>query len=160
MNIENSDTKTLEQKEQIIIDEFLAVPDWEARYRKIIEIGKALPELAENLKTEESKVKGCQSQVWLHASLSPKRRLRLMGDSDAMIVRGLVALILRVYDNSTPEEILQSTPKFLSDLGFAQNLSPSRANGLNAMIKQIHRFAYVYSVSVPRAFWDHSKNRG
>ena len=120
--------------------------DWEARYRRVIEMGKALPELPESLRNETYKVKGCQSQVWLHAELGPDKRIKLVGDSDAVIVRGLVACLLYVYSGASPEEVLASSPKFLADIGFDTHLSPSRANGLNAMVKQIYLYATAFKV--------------
>lgn len=123
---------------------FARLPDWEARYKKIIEIGRAMPEMSDVLKTEEAKVKGCQSQVWLHANLDDAGRVHFQADSDAMIVKGLVAVLLKVYSDSTPSEILNFPPEFLKSLGFEGNLSPSRANGLHAMLKQIRHFAVAF----------------
>lgn len=131
------------EKVQALIRDFSRIPDWEDRYRKIIEIGKQLPGLPDSKKTEESKIKGCQSQVWLHASLEGDRVI-LDADSDAVLVRGLVALLLQVYSGGTPTEILNESPDFLKDLGFDGNLSPSRANGLHSMVKQIRNFAIAY----------------
>lgn len=131
------------EKVQALIRDFSRIPDWEDRYRKIIEIGKQLPGLPDSKKTEESKIKGCQSQVWLHASLEGDRVI-LDADSDAVLVRGLVALLLQVYSGGTPTEILNESPDFLKDLGFDGNLSPSRANGLLSMVKQIRNFAIAY----------------
>jgi cysteine desulfuration protein SufE len=139
---------TLLGRQDKIIAEFQSINGWEDRYKKIIEMGKALPELPENLKVEEAKVKGCQSQVWLHASLDASQRIVFQGDSDALIVRGLVALLLQVYSGSRPEEILASPPQFLKAIGFEGNLSPSRANGLFAMIKQIQMFAMAFQYQI------------
>lgn len=126
--------------------EFESLGDWEDRYKKIIQLGKNLPDLPESERTEEAKVKGCQSQVWLHADLTPEGRLVFRGDSDALLVKGLVALLLGIYSGSTPEEILKTPPDFLKKLGFEGNLSPSRANGLFSMMKQIRHFAMAYQV--------------
>lgn len=123
--------------------EFGLLPDWEAKYLRLIEMGKALPPMEERLKTEQAKVKGCQSQVWLHAWLA-EGRLHLQGDSDAAIVKGLVALLISVYSDMTPKEVLATPPDFLEQLGFKAHLSPSRANGLYAMLKQIKLFAMAY----------------
>jgi len=131
-------------RQQEIVTLFTALPGWEDRYRKIIEMGKALAPMPEAHKTDAAKVKGCQSQVWLHSELSAEGRVQLEGDSDALIVRGLVALLLRVYADASPDEILQYPPNFLQELGFAGNLSPSRTNGLNSMIRQIQHFAVAY----------------
>lgn len=131
-----------------IIREFQALPDWEARYKLLIEKGKALPELPAEKKTADSLVKGCQSQVWLHASLTPDSKVRLEADSDALLVRGLVALLLNVYNEMTPREILNSSPEFLKEIGFDTNLSPSRANGLSAMLKQIRNYAIAFDYMI------------
>ncbi len=106
-------------------------------------MGKALPPMEERLKTEQAKVKGCQSQVWLHA-WQDGGRLHLQGDSDAVLVKGLVALLISVYSDLTPRDVLATSPDFLEDLGFKSHLSPSRANGLYAMLKQIKLFAMAF----------------
>ena len=137
---------TPQERQQILIEDFSKIPDWEERYRRIIELGKNLPGMAENLKTEENKVKGCQSQVWLHASLNNQGQVVFTGDSDAVLVKGLVALLLQVYSQSEPQAILSTPPEFLKKLGFEGNLSPSRANGLNSMLKQIQLIATAYSM--------------
>lgn len=137
---------SLKNRSDQITNEFLKIASWEEKYQKIIAMGKALPELADNLKTEEAKVKGCQSQVWLHASQDADKKIYFIGDSDALLVRGLVALVIHVYSGSTPEEILSTPPDFLKAIGFEGNLSPSRANGLFSMIKQIRYFAMAFSL--------------
>lgn len=136
-------TAILQRQEQLI-KEFSALSDWEDRYKRIIEIGKKLPEMPESLKTEQNIVKGCQSQVWLSAELAEQGTIRLQGDSDALIVKGLVGLLLSVYSGSTPAEILATPPEFLKALGFEGNLSPSRANGLHSMLKQIRHYAMAF----------------
>jgi cysteine desulfuration protein SufE len=123
---------------------FNQFPNWEDRYKKIIEMGKALPALDKNLMTEKYLVKGCQSQVWLVAGLGPDGMLLLKGDSDALIVKGLVAVVLDVYNGAPLEEVIRTGPEFIKDLGFEANLSPSRANGLMSMIKQIRLYAQAY----------------
>ncbi len=137
---------TPQERQQILIDDFSKIPDWEERYRRIIELGKNLSNMDESLKTEANKVKGCQSQVWLHASLNNQGLVVFTGDSDAVLVKGLVALLLQVYSNSAPQDILSTPPEFLKKLGFEGNLSPSRANGLNSMLKQIQLIATAYSM--------------
>jgi len=137
-------SKIAERQNQII-HEFQALKDWEERYKKIIEMGKQLPEMPAEFKTEANQVKGCQSQVWLYAELSPEGEMLLRGDSDAMIVKGLVALLLKVYSGANPNEILQTPPEFLRALGFESNLSPSRANGLHSMLKQIRLYATAFA---------------
>lgn len=137
---------SLTERSNKIALEFQRLSTWEEKYQKIISMGKALPELSEDLKSEEAKVKGCQSQVWLHADMDNDRRIHLKGDSDALLVRGLVALVIDVYSGATPEEILTTPPDFLKAIGFEGNLSPSRANGLFSMIKQIRFFAMAFAV--------------
>lgn len=136
----------LKSRQQQVIQDFQAISNWEERYKKIIAMGKALPDLSEDKRTEEAKVKGCQSQVWLHAKLNDQGAIIFEGDSDALIVKGLVAMLLKIYSGSTPEEILTTPPEFLKALGFEGNLSPSRANGLFSMIKQIRYFATAFAM--------------
>ena len=132
------------ERQAQIIKEFSASEDWEGRYKRIIDLGKSLPDMDAALKTEQNIVKGCQSQVWLSASLNEKNEMVLHGDSDALIVKGLVALLLKVYSGAAPAEVLQSPPEFLKALGFEGNLSPSRANGLHSMLKQIRLYATAF----------------
>lgn len=134
---------TASERQQEIIKDFQKLLTWEERYKKIIDIGKALPELPADLRKEENIVKGCQSQVWLVPELKDGR-VYFKGDSDALIVRGLVGLLLKLYSDSTPSDILSTPPDFLKELGFESNLSPSRANGLFSMIKQMKYYATAY----------------
>ncbi len=134
-----------ERSEQMAAD-FQKLSSWEDRYKKIIALGKQLPDLPDDLRTEEAKVKGCQSQVWLHAKLNSQGEIEFQGDSDALLVKGLVALLLKIYSGSTPEEILTTPPDFLKAIGFEGNLSPSRANGLFSMLKQIRYFATAFGL--------------
>ena len=130
----------LKDRQQKVIAEFGGLATWEDRYKKLIELGRALPDLPDSKKTEDFKVKGCQSQVWLHARLD-NGRVQFEADSDALLVRGLVALLLRVYSDATPSEILATEPAFIKEIGLESKLSPSRANGLVSMIKQIKFYA-------------------
>lgn len=141
---------TPNEKQLLLIEEFSKMTDWEDRYRLIIELGKNLKDMSDDLKIEANKVKGCQSQVWLHASLSSEGKIQFVGDSDSVLVKGLVALLIRVYSNSNPSDILNTPPEFLKQLGFEGNLSPSRANGLNSMLKQIKLIATVYSMTIKK----------
>ena len=124
--------------------EFSKLTNWEDRYKKLIQMGKDLEAIPDKLKTEEAKVKGCQSQVWLHAKLNDKGQIIFQADSDALLVRGLVAMLLKIYSGATPEDILETPPEFLKAIGFEGNLSPSRANGLFSMLKQIRLFAQAF----------------
>lgn len=135
---------SIQDKQAKVIQDFSMIQQWEDRYKKIIEMGKALPEMPASLKTEQNIVKGCQSQVWLSASLNDQGQMLLQGDSDALIVKGLVGLLLNVYSGSAPAEVLATPPEFLKALGFEGNLSPSRANGLHSMLKQIKMYATAF----------------
>lgn len=133
----------IDARQQQIIDEFSALPDWEDRYRRIIEYGRDLAAMDEAVKTDKNKVKGCQSTVWLHAALDGDS-ITYQGDSDAMIVRGLVALLMKVYSGATPSEVVATPPSFVEATGLAGHLSQTRANGLAAMVKQIKMYAAVF----------------
>jgi cysteine desulfuration protein SufE len=137
---------TVMERQQKIIQEFSAISSWEERYKKLIEKGKALPELPPDLKTAEALVKGCQSQVWLHASLDENKNMVLRADSDALLVKGLVALLLDVFSEAPPKEVLAAPVTFVEEIGLGQHLTPSRANGLFSMIKQIKYFAAAFSM--------------
>ncbi len=132
------------EREAKIIADFSVFPTWEEKYRHLIEIGKRLEILPEEFRKEDFKVKGCQSQVWLHAILTENQEIKFVGDSDALIVKGLVALLLRFYSTATPDEILKTPPDFLTKLDLSAHLSPSRANGLFAMVKQIKFYAAAF----------------
>ncbi|MBC7742136.1 MAG: SufE family protein [Bdellovibrionaceae bacterium] len=124
--------------------QFAACTTWEKKYEKIIELGKHWPGLTDDLKVEDLKVKGCQSQVWIKAEMTPEKKVVFKGDSDALLVKGLVALVLTVYSNEAPDTILKTEPNFLKDIGFDSGLSPSRSNGLYSMIKQIKYYATAF----------------
>lgn len=133
----------IQQRQQAIIDEFTGMLEWEDRYRRIIEYGRELPAIDPEHKIDKNKVKGCQSTVWLHAAFDDGH-VKYQGDSDAMIVRGLIALLLKVYNGATPSEIVTTQPEFVESTGLAGHLSQTRANGLAAMIKQIKMYAAVF----------------
>lgn len=132
------------ERQKQIIAEFGSVKSWEERYKKVIDLGKTLPKLPAELYDDKYLVKGCQSRVWLHAQRTPDGKVDLLADSDAMIVKGLVAILLKVYSGSTPDDILSNPPHFISELGFQSHLSPSRANGLMSMVKQIMLYATAF----------------
>lgn len=137
-------SQTLNERSQKIVDRFQAQPDWEARYKLLIEMGKKAPPLAAEFKTEENKVRGCQSQVWLRAWLDEAEKVQFEAESDALLVQGLVHVLVDVYSGASPAEILNFPPEFIKNLGFESNLSPSRANGLHAMLKQIRNYAIAF----------------
>lgn len=137
-------------RQDLIVQEFKKFASWEDRYKRLIEIGKGLPPYPENKRIEDLKVRGCQSQVWLAAELRDGGLVHFEADSDALIVKGLIALLLRVYSDRTYEEILNTQPDFIAEIGLAGNLSPSRANGLVAMIKQIKYYAQAFKMMQTR----------
>ncbi len=130
-------TMTMQEKQRILENEFEAISSWEDRYNKIIQMGKALPPVDEKIKHSANLVQGCQSQVWIVLTTSQNGSIHIEADSDALIVKGLLSLVLKIYNDSTPQEILSTPPSFLKNLGLDSHLSPSRANGLRAMIQKI-----------------------
>ncbi len=133
-----------EKRQRNIINEFQQLKNWEDSYKYIIRLGKNLPKLEDSLYQEKFLVKGCQSRVWLFAQLNDKGQMILKADSDAMIVKGLVSLLLRVYSDLPPSEVLKTKPVFIETLGFKDHLSPGRTNGFLSMIKQIHLYAQAF----------------
>jgi len=131
---------SIQQTQDRIVREFNLFQDWTDRYEHIINLGKKLPPLDDQYRSEDNKVHGCQSQVWLHAE-GHDGLVRFQADSDALIVKGLIALLLRVYNGRTPAEILQTEPTFITQIGLDRHLSPTRANGLGAMLKKIKLYA-------------------
>lgn len=139
----SSSADTIQKKVQGLIEEFARYPDWESKYKHIIRIGESEPALAEDQKTESNLVRGCQSQVWLTAELD-EGTVHFHADSDAAITRGLVTLLTRFYSGLPPADILHHQPTFLQDIGLSQHLSPTRSNGLLAMIRQIKIYALAF----------------
>lgn len=135
------------QKIETLIADFRRFSDWEERYKHLIELGKNMPAMDEAHKVSANLVKGCQSQVWLHADLKDGR-IVFEADSDASIVKGIIALLVSVYSGSTPDEILTTRPTFLEEIGLREHLSMSRANGLNSMMKQISFFALAFKAKL------------
>ena len=127
-----------------IIEEFEGLTDWMDRYAYIIELGGQLPEIPESYKTPENLIEGCQSRVWIHAELNGDGEVVFEADSDAMIVKGIVALLLRVLSSQKPEDILDSELYFIDSIGLKEHLSPTRSNGLVAMVKQMRMYALPF----------------
>lgn len=127
---------TLKEKEQDIIDEFAIYEDWMDKYEYIIELGKDLPLIPTNYKTDDRLIKGCQSRVWLHAE-ETAGKMHYSADSDAIITKGIIALLVRVINDETPETIAKATFGFINEIGLQEHLSPTRSNGLVSMIKQM-----------------------
>jgi cysteine desulfuration protein SufE len=134
---------TIEETQQNIIEEFSVLEDWMDKYGYLIELGNKLQEFDPKLKTDQNLIKGCQSRVWLSAE-NRDGTLHFQADSDAVIVKGLAALLLRVFSGHTPQEIIDSNLHFIEDIGLKSHLSPTRSNGLLAMIKQIRLYAVAY----------------
>ncbi len=134
----------IRQRQEAILHDFSKYSNWEARYRYIIDLGKTLSPMEDDLKNENNKVQGCQSQVWIAAQLNDKKQLEFMADSDALIVKGLVSLILKVYSPSTCDEILENPPEFIPQLDLNNHLSPSRTNGVYSIMKKINHYALAY----------------
>lgn len=133
----NPEIADIQHTQQEIVGELAFFEDWADKYRYIIDLGRKLPAFPEAWKTEENKVKGCQSQVWLKVEDLPEDRLKLHAISDAAIVSGLIAIILRIYDERTPQEILSTPPDFIKETGLDGHLSPTRSTGLAAMLRTI-----------------------
>src|ERR1700722_11532295 len=134
---------SIEETEQEIVEEFEIFSDWMDKYEHIIEIGNSVPKIDEKYKDEAHEIKGCQSKVWVHSELKDGHIL-YTADSDAIITKGLVGLVLRVASGHTPDEILNTNFDFINKIGLHEHLSPTRSNGLNAMIKQIKLDAFAY----------------
>lgn len=130
--------------ENEIVDEFSAFEDWMDKYEYIIELGKSVPVIEESQKTEANLIKGCQSRVWLSSEFRDGR-IFFAADSDAIITKGIISLLVRVYNGRRPDEILSSDFSFVEKIGLKDNLSPTRANGLVSMIRQIQNYAVAYS---------------
>jgi cysteine desulfuration protein SufE len=126
-----------------LIKEFEDFDNWDDRYAHIIKLGKQLAEFPEEFRTSKNKIEGCQSQVWIHAGLE-EGKIRIIADSDAMIVKGLIAILIKAYSDFTPAEILSTPPDFIKEIGIDNHLSPTRKNGLGAMLKQIQLYAVAF----------------
>lgn len=133
----------IQEVQERIVKEFSLFEDWTERYKYIIKHGDKLKSLPEQDRVEGNLVKGCQSQVWLTVDLEGNK-LIFKADSDAAITKGLVSLVVRLYSNQTPEDILNTNPDFISRIGMQQHLSPTRANGLASMVKQMKIYAMAY----------------
>jgi cysteine desulfuration protein SufE len=133
-------SESAQEAQNAIVEEFSFFGDWTERYQYLIDLGRKLPPMPEELKTEATKVQGCQSQVWLVAS-GDAQRLNFRAISDSAIVSGLIALLLRVYSGRSAREILDTEPRFIEAIGLAKHLSPTRSNGLAAMFKTIREHA-------------------
>lgn len=137
-------TKSIKEKEDQIVEDFSLFDDWMMKYEYIIELGKNLPLIDEKYKNESFEVKGCQSKVWLNAEIKDGL-LYFKADSDAVITKGIISLLIKVLSGNRPDDILNAEMNFIEKIGLKEHLSPNRANGLTAMINYMKKFALTYS---------------
>ncbi|HNW48553.1 MAG: SufE family protein [Bacteroidales bacterium] len=137
---------TIKEVEQQIVEEFSIFTDWLDKYEYIIELGKSLPIINENGKDEKNLIKGCQSRVWLAADYVDGK-IYFTADSDAIITKGIISLLVRVFSGRTPQEIIDADLLFIKEIGLEENLSPTRANGLLSMIRQIKFYAVAFAAN-------------
>ena len=135
---------TIENLQQNLIEDFSFFEDWTQRYEYMIELSKGLEKMDEQMKNDKNIIKGCQSKVWLHAELN-EGKIKFLADSEAIITRGIIAILLTIFNNRTPKEIIESDTNFIEKIGLKEHLSPNRANGLYSMIKQIKFYAIAFS---------------
>ena len=130
-----------------IVDEFDMFDDWMQRYEYMIELGKSLPLINAQYKTDDNIIRGCQSKVWVHAELDTDK-LVFTADSDAIITKGIIAILIRVFSNQSPKDILAADTGFIDEIGLKEHMSPTRANGLVSMIKQLKLYAVAYQTQL------------
>ncbi|MBE6304347.1 MAG: SufE family protein [Bacteroidales bacterium] len=135
---------TINEIQDEIISEFSEIDDWMDRYGYIIDLGNQLPPIDEKYKTPQHLIEGCQSRVWINAELTPDGRVHFEADSDAIIVKGIIALLIKVLSDQTPADILASDLHFIDEIGLSEHLSPTRSNGLLAMVKQMKVYALAF----------------
>jgi cysteine desulfuration protein SufE len=133
----------IKEIQEEIVDEFSMFDDWMQRYEYIIELGKSLPLIDEKYKTEDNIIKGCQSKVWLHGEQKDDKII-FTADSDAILTKGIIAVLIRAFSNQKPSAILAANTDFIDEIGLKEHLSPTRANGLVSMIKQIKMYALAF----------------
>lgn len=134
---------SIQEIQEEIVDEFSMFDDWMERYEYIIELGKTLPLINEEYKTEENIIKGCQSKVWVNGEESDGKVV-FTADSDAILTKGIIAILIRAFSNQTPQAILEANTDFIDEIGLKEHLSPTRANGLVSMIKKIKMYALAF----------------
>ncbi|WP_370098077.1 SufE family protein [Xanthomarina gelatinilytica] len=130
-----------------IIEEFAMFDDWEERYQYMIDLGKTLPLIDEQYKTDDYLIKGCQSKVWVHANME-NNKVVFTADSDAIITKGVIAILIHVFSNQHPKDIIDANTDFIDKIGLKEHLSPTRANGLVSMIKQLKMYAFAYQTQL------------
>ncbi len=135
---------SIQERQEEIIEEFSMFEDWMQRYEYMIELGKSLPLIDEKHKTDENIIKGCQSKVWVYAEMD-EDQVDFTADSDAIITKGIIAILIRVFSGQKPEDIINADTNFIDEIGLKEHLSPTRANGLVSMIKQMKMYAIAYN---------------
>jgi len=135
---------TIENLQENLIKDFSFFEDWTQKYDYMIELSKTLDKMEEGLKNDKNLIKGCQSKVWLNAEFNDGK-INFQADSEAIITKGIIAILLMIFNNKTPNEIIKSDVSFIEKIGLKEHLSPNRANGLYSMIKQIKFYAIAYS---------------
>ncbi|MBU2929458.1 SufE family protein [Winogradskyella psychrotolerans] len=138
---------SIEDVQNEIIEEFAMFEDWEERYQYMIDLGKDLPLIDEKYKTEDNIIKGCQSKVWVHANMVDDK-INFTADSDAIITKGIIAILIRAFSNQHPAAIIEANTDFIDKIGLKEHLSPTRANGLVSMIKQLKLYAIAYQTQL------------
>ncbi len=136
---------TIEESQREITEQFEDIEDWMDRYAYIIDLGNTLEPLPESLKTPDRLIEGCQSRVWLDAGVDSEGKVHFSADSDAIIVKGIISMLVQVLSGHTPQEILDADLHFIKDIGLAEHLSPTRSNGLLAMLRQMRAYAAAYN---------------
>lgn len=137
----------IEQIQEEIIDEFAMFDNWEERYQYMIDLGKSLPLIEDQYKTEDNIIKGCQSKVWVHSEMQ-NGKVIFTADSDAIITKGIIAILIRAFSNQEPQDIVKAKTDFIDEIGLKDHLSPTRANGLVSMIKQLKMYAIAYQTQL------------
>ena len=135
---------SIDEKQKALVETFEFLEDWTDRYEHIISLGKELAPLSDEFKTDANIIKGCQSQVWLHAEMKD-RKLFFSADSDAIITKGLISMIIQVYSGHEPQEIIKKDLTFIDQIGLKEHLSPTRSNGLLSMVKQLKFYAIAFT---------------
>jgi cysteine desulfuration protein SufE len=138
---------TIQEIQDEIVDEFAMFDDWMQRYEYMIDLGKSLPLIDESLKEDGNLIKGCQSKVWLHGEMI-ENKLVFTADSDAIITKGIIAILIRAFSNKHPSAILEANTNFIDEIGLKEHLSPTRANGLVSMIKRLKLYAVAYQTQL------------
>ncbi len=139
----------IKEIQEDIVAEFAMFEDWMQRYEYMIDLGKSLPLIAEEYKTDDNIIKGCQSKVWVHADLEADK-LVFTADSDAIITKGIIAILIRAFSNQKPLDIIEADTQFIDEIGLKEHLSATRANGLVSMIKQIKLYAVAYQTQLSK----------